>query len=210
MSTPAVNWVPMDEESPVQTQPKTSAVVNWVPMDDVPTEATTVDTPNITDDDFISRVNARVKKRELELVDTFESYLDKGEIGGFQLATQVIGKGAAGTILDVLGETLSEGASYIPSAIKDPIVDGIKATANFLSDTDAGKAALDALQEGQEAWDGFKTTNPQEAKTIESVFNIAALVTPAKKTGSTGISPLKPLATAVDELGIRQAVQDKR
>lgn len=62
----------------------------------------------------------------------------------------------------------------------------VKAAANEFLTTDTGKAAVDALKGGIEAWDGFKQSNPTEAKNMEAVMNILTAIPAGKGLGVAG------------------------
>ena len=64
--------------------------------------------------------------------------------------------------------------------------DKVKAAANEFLTTDTGKAAVDALKGGIEAWDGFKQSNPTEAKNMEAVMNILTAIPAGKGLGVAG------------------------
>lgn len=131
---------------------------------------------------FVSRISSDIEKRNIAIQETLKA-AETGEIGTFQGTVQAFGQ-VAGAALDVVGESVvqaGKGLSFIiPDAIEDPVKQAAAAGWQFLTETDAGKAAGEAIKGGVEQWQEFKTENPQAAKTVESALNIGILLAPAK------------------------------
>lgn len=132
---------------------------------------------------FVERTEQRLEGRKAEVG---KSALDliQGDIGPSQAAIQIIGKGVAGSALDIVGEGITSagrGLSFIiPDSIEEPAKQAIVKGWKILTETDLGKAAGEALKGGVEQWNEFKQENPQTAKTIESSVNIGLILAPAK------------------------------
>jgi len=119
-----------------------------------------------------------------------------GLITDIQTAGQV-----AGGVWDVFGETLMLGAKGIsfvtPEFIKGPVKQGWQSGVDFIMNSDKGVEALNAVEEGAESYSKWKENNPESALTLESVVNIALLVSPVKggkvsKGNPEFVGPIKP------------------
>jgi hypothetical protein len=155
---------------------------------------------------FLENVSEDLSKRGEAAVETKKSY-KAGDIGLVQGVTQVAGQ-AAGAVLDVVGEGVVSAAKTVaditPEAIKDPIkkvaIEGWKT----LTETDVGKAAMEAVQNGVDAWASFKKENPNAAKTIESATNIALLAAPLKAKANAEPSVLGKTADILGQKAGKQ------
>ena len=112
---------------------------------------------------------------------------------GTQAATE--GKDQlSSTVLQNVGEVaggIGDAASRVlelvyKTGVTNENQDKVKAAANEFLTTDTGKAAVDALKGGIEAWDGFKQSNPTEAKNMEAVMNILTAIPAGKGLGVAG------------------------
>lgn len=91
---------------------------------------------------------------------------------GKNLPMRLAGQGA-GFLADVQGEALKSAyGAVVPESVQGAISTGAK---NVL-DTKIGQAGLSALQKGMEYYNSFKQSNPEVAKDIEAIANIASLV----------------------------------
>lgn len=98
------------------------------------------------------------------------------------------------TVLQNVGEVaggIGDAASRVlelvyKTGVTNENQDKVKAAANEFLTTDTGKAAVDALKGGIEAWDGFKQSNPTEAKNMEAVMNILTAIPAGKGLGVAG------------------------
>lgn len=98
------------------------------------------------------------------------------------------------TVLQNVGEVaggIGDAASRVlelvyKTGVTNENQDKVKAAANEFLTTDTGKAAVDALKGGIEAWDGFKQSNPTEAKNMEAVMNILTAIPAGKGLGIAG------------------------
>lgn len=107
-----------------------------------------------------------------------------GDITAAEVGLRIAGSGA-NFILDAIGETvveIGEGVSYIvPDFIEDPIKDSISSAGRFILESDVGKAGMDALSQGADAWKEFSKKNPRAAENIRSVVDVTALIAPTPK-----------------------------
>lgn len=119
-----------------------------------------------------------------------------GFITDIQSAGQV-----AGGVWDALGETLvlgAKGISFItPEFIKGPVKQGWQSGVDLIMNSEKGIEALQAVEKGAEFYSSWKKDNPESALTLESVVNIALLVSPVKGGRATKgnpefVGPTKP------------------
>ena len=119
-----------------------------------------------------------------------------GFITDIQSAGQV-----AGGVWDALGETLvlgAKGISFItPEFIKGPVKQGWQSGVDLIMNSEKGVEALQAVEKGAESYSSWKKDNPESALTLESVVNIALLVSPVKGGRATKgnpefVGPTKP------------------
>jgi archaellum component FlaC len=101
---------------------------------------------------------------------------------------------AAGFIGDVGVETLKAGYQSLPQGVQDLT----KATGVELLNTAPGQAGLNALKGGLETWNGFKESNPEVAKNLEAVVNIASVLPVVKATGMVGKGIVKAGEKGID------------
>lgn len=119
-----------------------------------------------------------------------------GFITDIQSAGQV-----AGGVWDALGETLvlgAKGISFItPEFIKGSVKQGWQSGVDLIMNSEKGVEALQAVEKGAESYSSWKKDNPESALTLESVVNIALLVSPVKGGRATKgnpefVGPTKP------------------
>lgn len=144
-----------------------------------------------------SRIAADIEKRKTSIMQSYEDYFS-GEIVAPIAKVQALGD-VAGGIYDVAGEVFNlgvKGVSYIvPDFIEDPVKEKTAQTVSALLQTGAAQEAMEAIEQGELAYNNFKGNNPQTAKTLESVANIAMLFAPAK-VKATSAPKQKPVSTA--------------
>jgi hypothetical protein len=137
--------------------------------------------------DWVEQVARDWDDRDKEVSQTLQDY-KKGEMGEIQKNTQLLGKGIAGKGVDLIGgaiwagvETIGSGISLIvPDEIEEDVINSMKGGLDFLLNTNQGQQASEAIEQGVEAYESWKEENPQYAKTLESVINIASIFAPAK------------------------------
>jgi len=149
----------------------------------------------------------RVSGRKAEVEATKEAYR-QGKIGSVQAATQFIGKGVAGPVMDIMGEATMIPVRGVTKATPEPVKKAVSESAaglwNSFSQTDIGKSGIQALNTGVKEYTDWATENPQGAKTLESLVNIGLVVAPtAKKT-------IRSHAAKMERRSIRQTIKTKR
>jgi len=123
---------------------------------------------------FLQGVASDLSKRNTAMYETQQS--DQG-FGSKVLQTFGQGFGAVGDIAKrailSAGSTISD---ITPESVKQPFSQGFSATIKDLASTDTGKSAINALSQGQEAYNQFKLANPEAAKNIEATVDIVSVV----------------------------------
>lgn len=168
-------------------------------------------------DELFSALSEDYDESIQEAVKAFEAQ----GITGAEKALRVTGAGA-NLALDVIGETVITGLSsvgdaisfIVPDAVENPVKEKFKQGVEFALNSDAGKAGIEAILDGQEAWAEYKERNPRSAENIEAVVDIALLVAPIKggkvKPEIDLESPLSREARKQVKLGARSAIQSRR
>ena len=164
---------------------------------------------------FIDDVSQDLEKRAKEVEQTAKDYKD-GKISFVEAELQTLGKGVAGSIIDVGGEvigTLAEGAGkgiqYMMPETSAEIVEMTKSGLDFLLNTELGKMGTEAILDGVESWEGFKAENPRAAKNIESVVNIGTILAPVKvKANAKPKADPSKLQKAADDLREAQLAKE--
>jgi len=150
---------------------------------------------------YIESLSTSLNQRWEETKQSRSDY-HTGEINAAEARVQVLGKGVAGSAMDILGETVMlglEGVSWlIPDSVEEPIIDTMKDSFDWVMNTEAGEEASKAFQSGYTAYSKWKKDKPQNAKTFESVVNVALLLAPVKAKGSS--SPVPSASKQIDEL----------
>ena len=104
--------------------------------------------------------------------------------GDAQFKIQGIGKGLAGTAMDVIGvgigATIDGFSLIIPDVVEDPIKQQVADSWDWLMNTEGGQEAAEAFSGGVGKYKAWKEDNPQAAKTFEALVNIGVFLIPAK------------------------------
>ena len=132
-------------------------------------------------------------------------------------ALQFYGKGMAGASLDVVGEVatsaifaIGDGLSaVIPDTVEKPTIEAFKKTWDWVTNTDAGKKAAEALEGGVSSWNEFKKYSPRSAKNIESLYNIGLMFAPAKTKKNASPTSFQNTANVLDDLATQQLKKKK-
>lgn len=90
-----------------------------------------------------------------------------------EAALNVMGKGVAGAVGDVMGAGIS---AVTPDFIKQGLATGAQSTANAIDSTSIGQSAGDTLLATRDNLNSLMKKNPRTANALESVGNIAAIV----------------------------------
>lgn len=141
------------------------------------------------DKGFISRVGADLSKRISDVTSSFKKEVtpEGTPLGGIRLGMRTAGA-IAGGITDIAGE----GIKSISNATG--LTEAIKPVGLAVLDTPIGKAGLDAIKTGTEAYNTFKQTHPDVANSLEDVLNVASLLpvgAGAKITGQGALDVTK-------------------
>ncbi len=127
---------------------------------------------------FFTRVAGDIRERGERFGEGFER--DRELV---PTALQLTGETIGGAF-DVLGETLVSGGRVLsaitPDILEEPIVEGVKTTGQFLTDTQTGQAVLNAIQQGADIFEELQKTNPELAENLRAIANIASIL-PAER-----------------------------
>jgi len=197
---------PVDKAAPDTTQPLMQSTQ----------AATLAEEPSLLSG-YVQNVQADLSKRADEYSETLKEY-NAGRISYPEFILQAFGKAGAGGVLDIAGETITaglKGVSFLlPDSIEKPVVDTITEGLRFIENTAVGKMGIEALENGADAWNNFKEGHPRAAKNIESVVNIAAIVTPPKVKANTapenGVSKLRQTADKLDQAAAAKEFGERR
>ena len=152
---------------------------------------------------FLQRVGEDLKKRGSNITQTFKDTAS-GKINPLETGVQTAGA-VAGGVNDILGEGVKSAVEALPESVKEPVRQG----AVYVLQTRAGQAGLNAISQGMEKYAGWKSENPQLAKDLESVVNIAALL-PIGKGGQIAKEGTEQAAIKGGELATKGAAVTKR
>ena len=158
--------------------------------------------------DFTERVGLDLEKRKQEVTESLEDLLS-GKIRSTEAAVQVVGKGFAGSLFDVMGEGVTEGVKAVERMAPET-TESIKEGWRYLSETETGKQIGEVLEGGITEYRKFKEANPRAAKDIESVLNIGMLIAPVKVKAKIGPTPLGKTAAALEASAGRSARKNKQ
>ncbi len=143
---------------------------------------------------FFSRVGEDLKKRGSSIAQTFKDTAS-GKINPLETGVQTAGA-VAGGVNDILGEGVKSAVEALPESVKEPVRQG----AVYVLQTRAGQAGLNAISQGIEKYAGWKSENPQLAKDLESVVNIASLL-PIGKGGQVAKEGVEQVAKKSAQFG---------
>lgn len=131
---------------------------------------------------ILNALNRRIGKtkamyeRTTDKIDSPYSFMKEAPKIPVLAAGQVFGAG-----LDVIADATGK---VVSAATPEPVKEwGREAIGTFLQ-TDAGRAGLNALKKGSDAWAGFAKENPDEAMMLETIFNVSAFGATKKAAGA--------------------------
>lgn len=93
--------------------------------------------------------------------------------------------GAAG---DIAGQAISETARAGFAALPEEAQQGLEEVGTDFLQSGVGKAGIEALQTGVEAFQAFKEQNPRAGRNLEAGFNVAAFFTPIKGVSAAKVA----------------------
>jgi hypothetical protein len=168
-----------------QPQPEASAAVKYSPenvfarMQGV-AEPTTVTTPNVQSAaDLVSsypeRIGNIIDTRKAE-VDRARQMRDEGSSSSGEMYLRMIGKGGAGTAMDVIGETVGTAVGAAADLYDPKIRQGFNDLMAGVVNSDAAKSAIELYQGMDE----------NTRSNVESIFNIANVMSPFRFKAKAG------------------------
>lgn len=119
-------------------------------------------------------------KLEATFQENATEFLDRIDVlneDEYNTASAYVGAGISQLVSaggDVAMDLVTSGLSHLPESFKAP---PRKALA-YLANSDAGKAGIAAAIKGAEAYDEWKTENPQEAERLRQVVDVGAILFP--------------------------------
>jgi len=134
---------------------------------------------------LLSRAGDVIEKRSSSIEDTLSRSLatdagailgtqEEGALGLGEVGIRVAGDFAGG-IGEIAGDAILTGLSNVtPEFMKEAAEDAL----NYVSKTTAGKEGLKLAAQSAEKYKGWSEANPDDAKLLESYFNIGALIAP--------------------------------
>jgi hypothetical protein len=141
--------------------------------------------------DFYQKVGGSILKRTNELADNIVEY-KTGDINAAQLALRGVGKAGFGTLADVTGNAISSAYGQLPDAAQEKL----GSAARYVAESPVG----DAAKYVGGKWGQFAEQNPEAARDIESVANIAGYVPVSKVAGKVAQQ-----ATTVGQKAVKAA-----
>ena len=100
----------------------------------------------------------------------------------------------AGGFGEIAGDAIITGISYLtPDFMKEAVDDAF----NYVSKTEAGKEGLRLASLSADKYKTWSESNPDDAKLLESYFNIGSLLAPAPKIKA----PVKEVAKTLEDTG---------
>ena len=140
------------------------------------------------------RIGDSIQNRREEVTDTIEAFVDQegqyidifgrsqGQTTVSQFVTQLAGKAIAAPVLDATADVVVAGASgaymMLPEELRGEAEEYAGAAFNWVMESPVAEEALYYAQQGAEAYSGWKERNPNSARTLESIVNVGALLTP--------------------------------
>lgn len=148
-----------------------------------------------------TRLKSAVDKRADALLPAIDS---NQNIGSKILQTAGSGAGLAQDIISEVGKSAYD--TFVPDVAKN----AIKSTGVSILNTDIGKAGIEAIGKGMEAYQSWAKEHPEASGNLESVLNISALLPIGKAvevggkaaidTAETGINAAKNIVSKGKEL----------
>lgn len=156
--------------------------------------------------DTVPKLGNELLQRGRNIVSAFKSGTqyepDKGIVGnavqGGLTPLHVAGQ-VAGAVGDVIGA--GAGIAY-KTAVSEPTQQKIQGHVLDILNTPEGQTGLNALKQGMDYYQRFKEANPETAKSLEDVLNIAT-VAPGVKVAKEGVREVKNIANDAIDLTAR-------
>jgi hypothetical protein len=147
---------------------------------------------------LMERVGEVVQRRGAGIGETLSRPLDlglpqEGALGVGEKLVRTLGD-VAGGVGEIAGDAIMTGISYLtPDLAKEAVDDAF----NYVSQTEAGKEGLRLATLSVDKYKGWADANPDDAKLLESYFNIGAFLTPATKIKA----PILDVAETLEDTG---------
>jgi hypothetical protein len=147
---------------------------------------------------LMERVGEVVQRRGAGIGETLSRPLDlglpqEGALGVGDKLVRTLGD-VAGGVGEIAGDAIMTGISYLtPDLAKEAVDDAF----NYVSQTEAGKEGLRLATLSADKYKGWADANPDDAKLLESYFNIGAFLTPATKIKA----PVLDVAETLEDTG---------
>lgn len=151
---------------------------------------------------FLQRTGEALKKRGSSIVETVKDTAT-GKLSIGEAGLQTLGA-VAGGVGDIVGEGIKSSIQALPEKVKEPIKQG----AVYILQTKVGQAGLEAIGHGVEKYTEWKIANPNLAKDLESVVNIASLL-PVGKGGQVVKEGVEQVAKKGVEFGTKTVERAK-
>ena len=117
----------------------------------------------------------------------------EGALGVGEKLVRTLGD-VAGGVGEIAGDAVMTGISYLtPDLVKEAVDDAF----NYVSQTEAGKEGLRLASLSADKYKGWADANPDDAKLLESYFNIGALIAPPTKIKA----PVLDVAETLEDTG---------
>ena len=163
--------------------------------------------------DFGERVEKKLSARLDQVNRTLKDHAE-GKIGTLQAGAQVVGKGLAGSAVDIIGEETIDAIKGINMIVPSSVKDEVKKTWKWFSDTEAGKYAINefsqSLKGGLKGYKAFKDKFPQEAKTLEAITNIGIVLAPVKIKANASPTILGKQATKLNRSALKSQLKNRK
>jgi len=157
------------------------------------------------------------QKRGQEVGYTIADLMDR-QISGPEAVLQTVGKGLAGTALDVIGEATIRTAKGVGRTISALVPDDIEGEAKqavaqgwkTLTETPVAKELWGAVEGGIEGYNNWKAQNPQLAKDVESAVNIGLILAPAKTKANAKPTALGRMSSRFERSAEKKIAHNKQ
>ena len=156
------------------------------------------DMPLQPESSLLERAGEVLQRRGAGIEETLTRPLDlglaqEGALGLSQKLVRTAGD-VAGAVGEIAGDALITGIAFLtPDRAKEAVDDAFK----YVSQTTVGKEGLRLASLSADQYKGWADANPDDAKLLESYFNIGALLVPATKIKA----PVLNVADTLEETG---------
>ena len=147
---------------------------------------------------LLERSGEVIQRRGTSIGETLSRPLDlglhqEGALGVGEKLVRTLGD-LAGGVGEIAGDAIMTGISYLtPDLAKEAVDDAF----NYVSQTEAGKEGLRLATLSADKYKGWADANPDDAKLLESYYNIGAFLTPATKIKA----PVLDVAETLEDTG---------